>query len=53
VPEVLKVFEAEVLVLPPFHTYEVPPAAFKFTLPQPVVVPEIDADGKELTVTIT
>lgn len=49
----LKVFEAEVLVLPPFHRYEVPPAAFKFTLPQPVVVPEIDADGRELTVTIT
>ena len=51
-PLVLKVFIAVFVLLPPLQEKEVPPDAVSVTLPQPVVVPVMEAVGAEFTVTV-
>jgi hypothetical protein len=49
VPEVVKVFVAFVLEVPPLQAYVLPPEAVSVRLPHPVELPEIEAIGMALT----
>lgn len=51
VPDVLNVLLAEEGVEPPDHRYDVPPEAVRLTVPHEVVVPDMLATGKALTIT--